>query len=67
MAAVPVTVHQRWTKNAVQITFDKPEKAVAHGQIAVLYHGDRCLGCGTIDETTRMAGVEGQTGQKEVT
>jgi hypothetical protein len=25
------------------------------------------LGCGTIDETTRMAGVEGQTGQKEVT
>ena len=54
MAAVPVTVRQRWTSNAVQITFDEPHKAVAQGQIAVLYDGDHCLGCGTIDETTSM-------------
>ncbi|KAI0256595.1 tRNA methyltransferase [Lactifluus subvellereus] len=51
MAAVPVTVRHRWTGNAVQITFDEPHKAVARGQIAVLYDGDHCLGCGTIDET----------------
>ncbi len=55
MTTVPVTVHQRWTSNAVQITFDEPLKAVAQGQIAVLYDGDNCLGCGTIDETTSMS------------
>ncbi|KAH9997616.1 5-methylaminomethyl-2-thiouridylate-methyltransferase [Russula vinacea] len=55
METVPVTVRQRWTTNAVQITFDEPHKAVAQGQIAVLYDGDHCLGCGTIDETTSMA------------
>jgi tRNA-5-taurinomethyluridine 2-sulfurtransferase len=52
--AVPATVRQRWTSKAVQITFDEPHKAVAHGQVAVLYDGDHCLGCGTIDETTSM-------------
>jgi tRNA-specific 2-thiouridylase len=56
MASVPVTVHQRWTSNAVHITFDEPHKAVAQGQIAVLYDGDHCLGCGAIDKTTNMAG-----------
>jgi tRNA U34 2-thiouridine synthase MnmA/TrmU len=55
MATVPVTVRQRWTSNAVQITFDEPCEAVAQGQIAALYDGDHCLGCGTIDETTSMA------------
>jgi tRNA-5-taurinomethyluridine 2-sulfurtransferase len=55
MTTVPVTVRQRWTSNAVQIKFDEPHKAVAQGQIAVLYDGDHCLGCGTIDETTSMA------------
>ena len=61
MATVPATVRQRWSDNAVQITFDEPHKAVAQGQIAVLYDGDHCLGCGTIDETTSMAdfGVPG--------
>ena len=53
MTAVPVTVRQRWTSNTVQITFDEPLKAVAHGQIAALYDGNHCLGCGTIDETMR--------------
>jgi len=55
MTTVPVTVRQRWTSNTVQITFDEPHKAVAQGQIAALYDGDHCLGCGTIDETTSMA------------
>ncbi|KAI0288208.1 tRNA methyltransferase [Russula brevipes] len=55
---VPVTVRQRWSTNAVQISFEEPHKAVAQGQIAVLYDGDRCLGCGIIDGTTTMAGFE---------
>jgi tRNA-5-taurinomethyluridine 2-sulfurtransferase len=59
MMTVPVTVRQRWSDNAVQITFDEPHKAVAQGQIAVLYDGDHCLGCGTIDETTSMAVLGG--------
>lgn len=59
MTTVPVTVRQRWSGNAVQITFDEPHKAVAQGQIAVLYDGDHCLGCGTIDEATTMAGFGG--------
>ncbi|KAI9510271.1 5-methylaminomethyl-2-thiouridylate-methyltransferase [Russula earlei] len=57
MSPVPVTVRQRWSGNSVQITFDEPHKGVAEGQIAVLYDGDHCLGCGAIDETTR--GVAG--------
>jgi len=55
MTTVPVTVCQRWSGNAVQITFDEPHKAVAQGQIAVLYDGDHCLGCGSIDETSTLA------------
>lgn len=66
MSAVPVTVRQRWTSNAVQITFDEPHKAVAQGQIAALYDGDHCLGCGTIDETTSMAS-SGYQGESEET
>ncbi|KAF8275127.1 5-methylaminomethyl-2-thiouridylate-methyltransferase [Lactarius quietus] len=58
MSAIPVTVHQRWTSNTVNITFDEPVKAVAHGQIAVLYDGDHCLGCGTIDGTTTAADLD---------
>jgi tRNA-specific 2-thiouridylase len=54
MSAVPVTVRQRWTNKKVHITFDEPHKAVAQGQIVVLYDGDHCLGCGTIDETMRQ-------------
>lgn len=59
MTTVPVTVRRRWADKAVQITFDEPHKAVARGQIAVLYNGDHCLGCGTIDETMSMAGFGG--------
>jgi len=59
MTTVPVTVRQRWADNAVQIIFDAPHKAIAQGQIAVLYNGDHCLGSGTIDETMGMAGFGG--------
>lgn len=55
MTAVPVTVRQRWSSNGIQIAFDEPLKAVAQGQIAALYDGDHCLGCGTIDETMSTA------------
>lgn len=58
MPTVPVTIRQRWSSSAVQITFDEPHRAVAQGQIAVLYDGDHCLGCGIIDGTTTMAGFE---------
>jgi tRNA-5-taurinomethyluridine 2-sulfurtransferase len=60
MPTVAVTVRQHWASNAVHIAFDEPHKAVAHGQVAVLYDGDRCLGCGTIDETTTMASFGSQ-------
>ncbi|KAI0034052.1 tRNA methyltransferase [Vararia minispora EC-137] len=35
---------------ALHIAFDEPQKAVARGQIAALYDGMWCLGCGTIDD-----------------
>ncbi|MEM8547747.1 MAG: tRNA 2-thiouridine(34) synthase MnmA [Pseudomonadota bacterium] len=37
---------------SVQLTFQDAQWAVAPGQYAVLYDGDRCLGGGAIDETT---------------
>lgn len=33
----------------VRIVFDEPEKGIAEGQVAVLWDGDWCLGCGTIN------------------
>ncbi|NEZ03754.1 tRNA 2-thiouridine(34) synthase MnmA [Wenzhouxiangella sp. XN201] len=32
----------------LQLVFDKPQRAVTPGQAVVLYHGDECLGGGTI-------------------
>lgn len=58
---VPVRVLQRWTSNAVQIKFDKPYKAVAPGQIAALFDGDRCLGGGAIDETMSITSFEDES------
>ena len=57
--SVPVTVRQRWSDDALQITFAEPLKAVAQGQVAVLYDDDHCLGCGTIDGTTSTASLGG--------
>jgi tRNA-specific 2-thiouridylase len=36
------------SREVVNVTFDRPQRAVAHGQILVLYFGDTCLGGGII-------------------
>ncbi|TFK63355.1 5-methylaminomethyl-2-thiouridylate-methyltransferase [Pluteus cervinus] len=36
----------------ITIEFDEPQKAVAPGQVAALYNGGWCLGCGVIAETS---------------
>lgn len=40
----------------IKITFSTPHKAVAPGQIAVVYdeNGQWCLGCGVIEDTDTM-------------
>jgi len=40
-------------KGEIRIEFDEPQRAVAPGQFAVFYSGDRCLGGATIDATER--------------
>ena len=37
---------------AIVIEFDEPQKAVAPGQVAVVWDGDWCLGCGVIERTS---------------
>lgn len=39
------------------IDFDEPEKAVAPGQCATVWDGERCLGSGTIDSTVGLRGA----------
>lgn len=64
MSAVPCTIEQTCvcifamipklisvSANNVKITFAQPEKAVAPGQVAVVWDQDWCLGCGIIAET----------------
>lgn len=41
----------RSSPSNLKITFVQPEKAVAPGQVAVIWEHDWCLGCGTIEET----------------
>ncbi|KZV63468.1 5-methylaminomethyl-2-thiouridylate-methyltransferase [Peniophora sp. CONT] len=48
MGHTPCTVF-RESSGGVRILFDEPEKGVAEGQVAVLWDGDWCLGCGTIN------------------
>lgn len=33
----------------LRIVFDEAQKAVAPGQVAAVWDGDWCLGCGTIE------------------
>ncbi|KAI0934477.1 hypothetical protein AcV5_006307 [Taiwanofungus camphoratus] len=51
MEDVPCVVRRSEQDGTMRITFDKPQKAVAPGQIAVIYVGDWCLGCGIITQT----------------
>ncbi|KAF7327940.1 tRNA-specific 2-thiouridylase MnmA [Mycena kentingensis (nom. inval.)] len=37
--------------NKIRITFDEPLRGVAPGQVAALWDGDWCLGCGLISNT----------------
>ncbi|OCH93829.1 tRNA 5-methylaminomethyl-2-thiouridylate-methyltransferase [Obba rivulosa] len=50
MLDVPCTVRQGTDDRSVVITFDEPQKAVAAGQIAVVWDDAICLGCGIITE-----------------
>ncbi|TFK36419.1 tRNA-specific 2-thiouridylase [Crucibulum laeve] len=47
MEAAPCTV-RRNESGGLDIECDEPQHAVAAGQIAVLYDGDWCIGCGVI-------------------
>lgn len=40
----------RSDNGGITIMFDEPQKAVATGQTAVLWDGERCLGCGNISD-----------------
>jgi tRNA-specific 2-thiouridylase len=35
-------------ENAMQVSFEEAQRAIAPGQIFVAYQGDVCLGCGVI-------------------
>ena len=39
----------------LRVRFAEPQRAVTPGQFAVLYHGERCLGGGIIEQTTPQA------------
>ena len=36
-------------EHGLRVVLDVPQKGVAEGQVATLYLGDWCLGCGNID------------------
>ncbi|EPQ57770.1 tRNA 5-methylaminomethyl-2-thiouridylate-methyltransferase [Gloeophyllum trabeum ATCC 11539] len=52
MEDVPATIC-RTDESKMRVTFDQPQKAVTPGQIAAVYHGDWCLGCGLIEEASQ--------------
>ena len=44
----------------MEISFREPQKAIAEGQVAVLWDGDWCLGSGTIVAATSEPPRDGQ-------
>ncbi|KAF8350357.1 tRNA-specific 2-thiouridylase [Amanita rubescens] len=56
MEEVPCTVFMQDDPSDLLIEFDEPQKAVAPGQVGVLYDSDWCLGCGYITYTLPEVG-----------
>ncbi|KZS88403.1 5-methylaminomethyl-2-thiouridylate-methyltransferase [Sistotremastrum niveocremeum HHB9708] len=48
MSAVPCRIKRE--QGNIVIVFDEQQKAVSPGQVAVVWKGDWCLGCGTISQ-----------------
>ncbi|KAI0093783.1 tRNA-specific 2-thiouridylase [Irpex rosettiformis] len=48
MVDVACTVRSGHEDGSIEIDFDEKQKAVAPGQVAAVYDGDWCLGCGMI-------------------
>jgi len=44
-------IYHRIYDDRFRLTFDRPQRAVTPGQLAVLYDGDRLIGGGTIEQT----------------
>jgi tRNA U34 2-thiouridine synthase MnmA/TrmU len=67
MAPAPCTVSRRvsntWAapvpeeEKTVIIDFDEPQFAVAPGQIAAVYIGEQCMGCGPIERVGHETNV----------
>ena len=49
---------RRCGDNVVEIGFDRPQRAVAPGQYAVIYDDQRCLGGGVIDTIVSRPGAD---------
>lgn len=53
MPDIGCTVFRTPEEGVVRINFDEPQKAVAAGQVAAVWAGDWCLGCGIIEQALR--------------
>ncbi|KAH8106930.1 5-methylaminomethyl-2-thiouridylate-methyltransferase [Cristinia sonorae] len=51
MMDVPCTVRRGDASGAIVIELEEAQRAVAPGQVAVVWDGDWCLGCGVIERT----------------
>ncbi|KAJ7285187.1 tRNA-specific 2-thiouridylase [Mycena rebaudengoi] len=48
----PIDCTAKTVDDCLEITFDEPQKAVSAGQVAALWDGEWCLGCGIIADTS---------------
>ncbi|OBZ65692.1 tRNA-specific 2-thiouridylase MnmA [Grifola frondosa] len=51
MLDVPCVVRRRSVDGMIHITFQQPQTGIAQGQVAAVWEGNWCLGCGVIVET----------------